>query len=207
MEIHSYRRVFDLERRLYRVDRLRLNPGGVPVRGIVYLLVLLGACVITASLPVLGAVERALPWYLSYVVLPGASATVLSVIRVEGRPFHLAARSLVGFRLGARWLAGMRSCMPPGARWQPPEIVLLPDGSDGRMRRLRFTGPGAVLVAVEHERTARVAGRGPTVLGRMARSPDVTLTELVPTRELDRALVVSLQPGARLLVRPRRAGM
>ncbi len=26
------------------------------------------------------------------------------------------------------------------------EIVLLPDGSDGRMRRLRYTGPGAVLV-------------------------------------------------------------
>ena len=33
MEVRSYRRVFDLERRIYRVDRLRLNPGGVPVRG------------------------------------------------------------------------------------------------------------------------------------------------------------------------------
>ena len=36
MEIRSYRRVFDLERRVYSVDRLRLNPSGVPVRGIVY---------------------------------------------------------------------------------------------------------------------------------------------------------------------------
>jgi hypothetical protein len=33
MEIRSFRRVFDLERRIYRVDRLRLNPGGIPVRG------------------------------------------------------------------------------------------------------------------------------------------------------------------------------
>ena len=29
-EIRSYRRVFDLERRIYSIDRLRLNPGGVP---------------------------------------------------------------------------------------------------------------------------------------------------------------------------------
>ena len=35
IEVRSYRTVFDLERRLYRIDRLRLNPGGVPVRGIV----------------------------------------------------------------------------------------------------------------------------------------------------------------------------
>ncbi len=34
MEIRSYRRVFDLERRIYQVDRLRLNPSGVPVRGV-----------------------------------------------------------------------------------------------------------------------------------------------------------------------------
>ena len=38
IEIRSYRAVFDLERRIYRVDRLRLNPGGVPVRGVVYCL-------------------------------------------------------------------------------------------------------------------------------------------------------------------------
>ena len=34
---------------------------------------------------------------------------------------------------------------------------MLPDGSDGRMRRLRYTGPGAVLVTAAHE---RVEGRG-----------------------------------------------
>ena len=41
IEIRSFRRVFDLERRVYSVDRFRLNPAGVPVRGILYLLVAL----------------------------------------------------------------------------------------------------------------------------------------------------------------------
>ena len=59
MEIRSYRRVFDLERRIYRIDRMRLNPGGVPVRGIVYFLVLLCGALMAARLPLIGvAAER-----------------------------------------------------------------------------------------------------------------------------------------------------
>ncbi|MCW2969821.1 MAG: hypothetical protein JWO23_948, partial [Solirubrobacterales bacterium] len=95
MEIRSYRRVFELERRLYRVDRLRLNPGGVPIRGVVYFLALLAACLIVGVVPLLGAAARALPWYLRDLALPGATAVVLCVIRVEGRPFHLAAHAVV----------------------------------------------------------------------------------------------------------------
>ena len=56
MEIRSYRAVFDLERRIYRIDRLRLNPAGVPVRGIVYFLALLAAI---AGLRERAATERA----------------------------------------------------------------------------------------------------------------------------------------------------
>ena len=71
-----------------------------------------------------------------------------------------------------------RACGPaPGERWHPEEILLLPDGSDGRMRRLRYTGPGAVLVTIAHERVERVieraaAGgprRGPDAAPRIAR--------------------------------------
>jgi hypothetical protein len=204
MEVRSYRRVFDLERRLYRIDRLRLNPAGVPVRGIVYFLVLLGTGMVAASLPLFGPIERSLPWYLSYVALPATGATLLAVMRIEGRPFHLAARALISYRFGPRWLAGWRPCMAPGERWQPPELVLLPDGSDAHMRRLRFTGPGAVLVAVEHERAGPSARRGWTGLGRLARRPDVTLTELASGRGLREASVLLLEPGTRLLTRPAR---
>jgi hypothetical protein len=155
IEIRSYRAVFDLERRIYRVDELRLNPGGIPVRGVVYFLAILAATLLASSLPLVGAIVGALPWYLRDLALPAASATVLSVIRIEGRPFHRAASALLRYRAGPRNFAGMRPCDAPGACWWPEEILLLPDGSDGEMRRLRYTGPGAVLVTTAHERSER----------------------------------------------------
>ncbi len=160
IEIRSYRAVFDLERRIYRVDQLRLNPGGIPVRGVVYFLAILAATLLASSLPLLGAAVGALPWYLRDLALPIASATVLSVIRIEGRPFHLAAYALLRYRAGPRSFAGVRPCAAPGARWRPEEILLLPDGSDGEMRRLRYTGPGAVLVTTAHERSERRGALG-----------------------------------------------
>jgi hypothetical protein len=164
IEIRSYRAVFDLERRIYRVDRLRLNPGGIPVRGVVYFLAILAATLLASSLPLLGAAVGALPWYLRDLALPVASATLLSVIRIEGRPFHLAAYALLRYRAAPRSFAGARPCAAPGACWRPQEILLLPDGSDGEMRRLRYTGPGAVLVTTAHERSERRGALGSTRL-------------------------------------------
>jgi hypothetical protein len=157
MEIRSYRAVFDLERRIYRIDRLRLNPGGVPVRGILYFLALLAAVAFCARVPPLRAPAGALPWYLLYVALPSAGAALLSVVAIDGRPAHLAAQALLRHRISPRHSVGLRAprCgwgRAPGARWRPQEILLLPDGSDARVRRVRYTGPGAVLVSVAHER-------------------------------------------------------
>jgi hypothetical protein len=106
IEIRSYRRVFDLERRIYSVDRLRLNPGGVPVRGVVYFLAILGLGLLAAGLPLVGALAREFPWYLRDIALPSAGATVLSAVRLEGRTFHLAAQALVRYGLGPRRLVG-----------------------------------------------------------------------------------------------------
>jgi hypothetical protein len=206
MEIRSYRRVFELERRLYRVDRLRLNPGGVPIRGVVYFLALLAACLIVGVVPLLGAAARALPWYLRDVALPGATAVVLCVIRVEGRPFHLAAHAVVRYRLGPRHLAGVRPCRPRDDRWWPDDILVLPDGSDARMRRLRYCGPGAVLVGIEHSRIGGRVTRAPTRLKRLGVHADVVLTEPPQARPMDRPHVISLLPGAQLLVHSKGAG-
>jgi hypothetical protein len=181
--------VFDLERRIYRVDQLRLNPTGVPVRGVLYALALIVLALVCASLPALEIVMHALPWYLAYVALPIGCAVLLSVIRIDGRPFHLAAQALLGYRLKPRQSVGLRrtragSGVQVGARWCPPEILVLPDGSDAHVRRLRYTGPGAVLVSVGHicdephrgvrgigqshlrlhERPGAVAGAGVTVV-------------------------------------------
>jgi hypothetical protein len=205
MEIRSYRRVFDLERRLYRIDRLRLNPGGVPLRGIAYLLVLVAGALIAGSLPLVGALGRAVPWYVRDLAFPCASAAILCMIRVEGRPFHVAALALVRYRLGPRHLACLRPCSAVGKRWLPRPIVVLPDGGDRRMRRLRYTGPGAVLIAIEHERAGRMIDRGPVAVARILRRPDITVRELPEARVLGRAQVILLKPKTRLLVRRRGA--
>jgi hypothetical protein len=143
-EIRSYRSVFDLERRIYRVDRIRLNPGGVPVRGVLYFLAALFAVTSAARIPLLGEVPRALPWYARELVLPALCAGVLTLIRLEGRPFHIAALALLRYAVGPRHLSGLRPCAAPGRSWLVGELILLPDGSENRARRLRYTGPGAV---------------------------------------------------------------
>ncbi len=202
MEIRSYRRVFDLERRIYRIDRLRLNPSGVPLRGIVYCLGLVALTLSIASLPLIGAVAQAIPWYMRDLGLPGASAALLTVIRIEGRPFHLTLRSLLGFACGPRHLAGARACRASdcfraGQRWHAPPLLCIPDGSDARLRRLRYSGPGAVLVTVAHQRAEWRVG----AVGRLIGRPDMTIGELPGRRSPAKGQVIALRRGARLGVR------
>lgn len=199
MEIISYRTVFDLERRVYRVDRLRLNPGGVPLRGIVYFLAILAAVLLVAKLPFLGTLVHAVPWYLRDLAIPAGSAALFTMIRVEGRPFHLAARSLVRYGVGSRHLAGVQPCVAPGGRWYPAELLVLPDGSDARLRRLRYVGAGAVRVSVAHIRSEYVAGGLWGMFGRPLMTLDAPAGKSVPVR----ARVITLVAGARLEVRGR----
>jgi hypothetical protein len=196
-EIRSYRNVFDLERRIYRIDRLRLNPSGVPLRGIVYFLVILAAALLAGSLPLIGVLARALPWYVRDVAAPGAVAALLTLIKIEGRSFHLAALALVRYGCGPRELSGLRSCTAADRRWRMDELIVLADGSDARLRRLRYIGPGAVLVCAAHVRT----GLRPGPLRRIARRPSVTLTGLPGHPKPARGQVISLADGARLEVR------
>jgi hypothetical protein len=206
IEIRSYRRVFDLERRIYSVERLRLNPGGIPVRGVLYFLAILSAVLIATGLPLVGTLARELPWYLRDVALPGATATLLSAIRIEGRTFHLAARALLRQRAGPRRMAGFQRCPAVGALWRPAEIVLLPDGSDSHMRRLRYTGPGAVLVTVAHERRGRAREEGGAGLARPGLRPALTLRQSTPNPAPILARVISIEARVRVLVRPNRFG-
>jgi hypothetical protein len=196
-EIRSYRNVFDLERRIYRVDRLRLNPGGVPLRGIVYFLAILAAALLAGRLPLIGVLVRALPWYARDVAIPGAAAALLTLIKIEGRSFHLAALALLRYACGPRELAGLRPCVDADRRWRLDELVVLADGSDARLRRLRYTGPGAVLVGAAHVRT--VSRPGP--LRWIARRPSMTLAGLPGYPKPARGQVIALGDGVRLEVR------
>lgn len=205
MEIRSYRRVFDLERRVYSVDSLRLNPGGVPVRGILYFAAILCMVLVVSRLPLLGRLVEVLPWYMRDLLLPGASATLVGMIRVEGRTFHLAAFALGRCWLGPRLLCGLCPCAPAGQRWYPQDILILPDGSDSRMRRMRYEGPGAVLIAVEHERNGSTMEEGSAGFVRGGRKADVKLKETAEGRALESAKVLLLAPQARVCVSSRAA--
>jgi hypothetical protein len=197
MEIRSYRTVFDLERRIYRVDRLRLNPNGIPLRGIVYFIAILAAALLASRVPLLGPLVRTLPWYLLDLAAPGASAALLTMIRVEGRPFHLAVMAVARYGAGPRHLAGVLPCPAPGWRWRPGEILLLPDGSDARLRSLRYSGPGAVLVTAAHVRSEHRDG----VLRRSLGRPHLVLDALPGRRAPARGRVIALRGGTCLRVR------
>lgn len=201
LEIRSFRNVFDLERRVYRIDRLRLNPGGVPVRGMLYFVALVIATAIASQLPITGALVKLVPWYVRDLALPAATATLLTLIRVDGRPFHLVVRALVRHRLTKSRICRLGCGAEPRARWRPPDLVYLPDGSEPRVRRFRYRGPGAVLVTVAHERVEW--RRGP--VARVLRRPDLIVRQLGPVRALTRAQVVELSPGCRLAVAPVRS--
>jgi hypothetical protein len=176
MLIRSYRRVFELERRIYRIDRVRLNPGGVPVRGIAYFVTLLLAALAFEQLPLISLVAPAAPWYVRELALPGVLSAALAVVRIDGRPFHLAARGVLACGLGPRRLVGLRgdrrSARAPAAIWWPNPLLMIPDGSEHRMRRLSYRGPGALLIAVAHERRVR---RGP--LASLGVRPQLVLRE------------------------------
>jgi hypothetical protein len=195
MQIRSYRAVFEVERRIYRIDRLRLNPGGVPLRGIVYFLVLLLAGALVAALPGVGALASAIPWYMRELAAPGAAAALLAVLRIDGRPFHVAAVALAAHATTPRLTLGCGLPLPC-ARWRPQELLLMPDGSEARMRRMSYRGPGSVLVAVAHRRCELPDGP----LRRLSRRPGIVLSEM-RGRKLSRPSLIELPAGARLQVR------
>jgi hypothetical protein len=150
MEIHSYRSVFDLERRIYRIDRLRLNPAGVPIRGIVYFVAFLIVAFVLRAVPLLGTAVGVVPWYMRELALPAAAAGLLTVMRIDGRPFHRFAVSLICEQCSPRAVDGTGSRCRRREVWRPSAIVLLPDGSEAKMRRLLYRGPGVIVLYRPH---------------------------------------------------------
>lgn len=196
MEIRSYRNVFALERRVYRVENLRLNPSGVPIRGIVYFIAIGSGALIASRLPLVRTFAQALPWYARDIGLPGLLAALLTIVKIEGRPAHLAGVALLRFAIGPRELAGIRALGSIDRRFALDELLLLADGAEPRPRRVRYTGPGAVLVSIAHVRAEWPVGP----MRRLARRPSVTIMALSGRRAPERGQVIALGRGVRLEV-------
>src|SRR4051794_35490216 len=101
--IRSYRRVFEVDRRIYRVDRWALPvPGGVPLRGLGYFLATLLFVIVGGRLPGLAPLLGLLSAPLRYVVLPLAVAVLGSQAAPDGRSAHRFACDWLRLRLRAR---------------------------------------------------------------------------------------------------------
>jgi hypothetical protein len=197
IEIRSYRAVFDLERRIYRIDRLRLNPAGVPVRGVLYFVGVIGCAMLAGRLPLVGLPVGLIPWYLRDVAVPGAVAALLTVVKVDGRPFHLYARALLRYGVKGHELAGLVPGSSAVREWRMDELVMLVDGSDSRLRHMRYSGPGVVQVRIAHVRT--VLRPGP--LTGCLRRPHVLLATLRGGSWLAEGQTIVLRRETRLGVR------
>jgi hypothetical protein len=192
MEIRSYRAVFELERRVYRVDTVRLNPAGIPLRGILYAAGLVPVCVVAGRMAPAAWVLGLVPWYIGDLGLPIALAALATIVRIDGRPFHHALRALAIHAVRPRWLRGLTRAPAPGSRWRPGTVMLIPDGSDARFRRLRYRGPGAVRIGYPHDR----AEWPRPALIRRGRAADLTLRARAGRGPLGRPVGLELRAGA-----------
>jgi hypothetical protein len=147
--IRSYRRVFEVDRRIYRVDRWALPvPGGVPLRALGYfaatalLMVLLGELVSFLSPP------------LRFVVVPLAVAVLGSQAAPDGRSAHRFAWDWLCFRLRARRRSAGRVVRleDEPVRWNGTLAVRW-DVDAAQLHHARVRGP------------ARVTFNVPTTLG------------------------------------------
>lgn len=168
--VRSFRSVFDFERRLYRIDRIRLNPGGIPVRGLLWAPVMLVVVLLWRRIPVLGLPLHVLPWVISYAALPIGLTYLVTVAKVEGRWLHKSAISLTRSAGEPKRLQRFRAAEAIAGYDAPGAIVFLPDGSTPR--RVRYTGPGRVAIRVPHRRTVWKDG----ALSRLLRRPRITIT-------------------------------
>ena len=148
--IRSYRRVFEVDRRIYRVDRWALPvPGGVPLRGVGYFAATVGLMVILGALPAVGELLAALSPPLRYVVVPLAVAVLGTQAAPDGRAAHRFAWEWLRLRLRARRRCAGRVVALEGEpiAWSGVLAVRW-DGHGARLHRGRVKGPARITVNV-----------------------------------------------------------
>lgn len=170
IQLRGYRRVFRIERRLFRFDRWRIPyPHGVPLRGIGYFLVLVLGMFAVSRLPVLGPLIGLWSPAIPYLGLPLAGAFVLMQGRIDGRPPHHVLASLLRWSLSSRSLAGLCPCPREGEVVVPQEEVAVAfDARESFLVRGRIKGPATVTFRYPAE--VRVEGAPPWLRDPQQRS-------------------------------------
>ena len=135
LQIRSFRVVFSLERRLFKVDRFRLPFAyGVPLRAIAYAAAALATVAVAAQLPLLGTLLALVPPPVRFVAVPFAVAAVVTRVRVDGLPAHRAAGLWLAHRATPRTLVGGRLDRTPVVSRVSDPLIFAPDAAGPRLR-------------------------------------------------------------------------
>jgi hypothetical protein len=184
--IRSFRVVFELERRLHRIDRWRLPlPHGLPLRSLAYGLAALAAVLALSALPLVGGLLRVMAAPVRLVVLPAALAYLLTRLRVDGRPAHRALLAWLAWRCSPRELAGLRPTARVGAVVSLGEVALVADWRSARYRGAVLDGPCSLVL--RYPARARAGKR------------ELRIKQAAP-RPLLRGKRVRLREGQRLVI-------
>lgn len=187
LEVLSFRVVFDLERRLHRIDRWRIPvPHGVPVRGIGYAVVALVAILFLQRVPVVREVVLLLPPPLRLVIVPIGFAYALARLGIDGRPAHASLLAFCRLALSPGMVSGFRAVPGSGSEMDLGELVLVPDERCARYRPAVINGPARVLFRLPARARAR---------GRRLDAASAAGTPMMRGKEL------VLREGQRLRVR------
>jgi hypothetical protein len=141
LQIRSYRVVFDLERRIHRIDRFRVPlPYGLPLRSVAYALAALAAIAALERLPALGPALRTVPAPARLVLLPVGISCALTRLRVDGRSAHAAVGCWLRHAAASRHVVAFDRRAATPRLWMT-DLVTAPDASGPRWRRGTVMGP------------------------------------------------------------------
>jgi hypothetical protein len=147
LTIRSFRVVFELERRIHKIDRWRLPvPYGVPLRGVAYWALALLGLIALGSLPLAKTVVGLMPPPVRFALLPVAVAYALTQIHVDGRPAHAALRAWIRFRTAPSRIGAFRRVRAPGSVVRLGGVAVVYDERSARYRPAVVEGPATVLL-------------------------------------------------------------
>lgn len=157
MVIRSYRRVFEVDRRIYRVDRWALPvPGGIPLRAVGYFLAALVLVLVLGRVP--GVRDVSAP--IRFVVIPLGLAILGTQAAPDGRTAHRFAADWVRLRWRSRRRSAGRVVVleDEPIAWHG-ELAVRWDDDSAVLQRARVRGPARITFAVPVQLNDRLVVR------------------------------------------------